>query len=370
MQTDSRKIEGTLKDLVSYAKSSLEPAPLTMEVAKPIALNTMENKFHFPLTCQRSGLLIGDFYPSSGLAKNTPYVAAWKQTTFLHPVFSMDLRVLITRATACWQLEKAGIRQYPMRDKQLLFLAMLHASDLIKQDVAGLPSPRITETHFPRLIELLSWKQDTGSSRISFPKLHVWKGAVREDENNIFATVPAWLDVCEVCRDEYENTARERMKKAKQKAHEAAMKSIRKSMYSDISLKRLWNWVSSQVPQTTLENNPDIEQLFFCEEHQVHFWTKEDIGALETVFLKYCELGSSVSHEVNKRIQQLFEWLKVYEDTFTIVEDDSRFSEYRGTDAPKAEKYASRAAFLVAQAKWQLANKGSSQQPTKKDDKL
>lgn len=328
-----------------------------------------DRRYNIPLACARSGLPLGKFLPSGGLL-GTPYLRAWKESAFLHPIFSLNLSELLHKAMANWQLEKSGTRQYPMREKQLQFLAMLWASGCIKQDAAGLPSPKVVETHFPRLIELLSWKYETASERVSFPKLHVWKGAVGEDQDNIFANVPNWLTVCEAWREEYENVARSRQKEAKKKAHELALRSIRKQMYADLSLRRLWNWIGSQVPQIVLENNPDLEQLFFVEEGQIHVWTIEDIEALEALFLSHCETGTSVSFEVSKRIRQLTEWLNIYNDTFEVVVDASRFvAEWKGVPEPQAQQFPTRAAFLVARARWQLANKeAGNNQPNLKSE--
>lgn len=323
------------------------------------------SKFNFPLRCERSGLDLGKFFPSSGLAVATPYVAAWKQTAFIHPIFSLSLPALVHRANACWQLEKTGTRTFPMVHKQLLFLAMLHATGCIKQEVAALPSPRIVETHFSQVIEMLSWKHETASDRVQFPKLHVWNGADREDQHNVFKQIPVWLTFCEIAKEEYENKARERQKAARAKAKEMALKSIRKSMYSDVSLKRLWNWLTSQIPQIVLENNPDFEMMFFAEENKIHAWTEEDFEALEDNFLKYCELGNSVSHEVSKRITQLKDWLKTYKDTFDIVADTKRFAEYQGITKPEPKDFATRAAYLVAAARWNLVNA-----PAGKDEEI
>lgn len=333
--------------------------PAKIQTTPPLPKRA-EDKFKIPLICSRSGLKLGDFVPASGLAAATPYVQAWKASSFLHPIFSLPLESLMSRAEACWQLEKTGTRQFPMQHKQLLFLAMLHASDCIKQDVAGLPTPKIVEVHFPRLIELLGWKHNTNSERIKFPALHVWRGASKEDEYSLFGNVPTWLDVVEVVKEEYENVAKTRMKEARRKAHDLAMKNIRKAMYSDVSLRRLWGWFSAQVPQIILENNADLEQLFFTEEMRIHVWSEEDILAIEDLFLKYCELGNSVSHEFQKQINVLRTWLTVYKDTFEISDATSeQFTEHKGIPEPKPEDFSNRAKFLVASAKWQLANRGS-----------
>lgn len=347
----------------AYTATAATKAANTL--TKVTQANREEDKFNIPLVCARSGLFLGKFIPGNGLAVATPYVQAWKSTTFLHPIFSLPLSSLISRAEACWQLEKTGTRSFPMAHKQLLFLAMLHASDCIKQDVAGLPSPKIVETHFNRLIELLGWKQDTASERVSFPKLHVWKGAAREDENNVFGNVGIWLDVVEVCRDEYENVSRTRMKEARRKAHDMAMKNIKKAMYEDINLKRLWGWFSAQVPQIILENNADLEQLWYTEESRIHVWTIEDIEAIETLLLKYCEIGNSVSHEFSKHIKKLAEWLNTYNDTFEIVVDTSaeRYAEHKGTAEPRLEQFKSKSEWFIARARWQLANKATSSLP-------
>lgn len=342
----------------SFASSLVKP----MSKSAPAPIQTIqrrdEDKFNIPLLCARSGLNLGKFVPSSGL-KSTPYVKAWKDATFLHPVFSLELPSLISRAQACWQLEKAGIRQYPMKEKQLIFLAMLHASGCIKQDYAGLPSPKVVETCFPRLIELLGWKHETASDRVQFPKLHIYRHRAEASDIGLFSTTSSWLDLAEACKDDYENTAKVRQREAKKKAQELALKNIRRQMYSDISLKRLWNWFATQVPQMILENNSDLEQLWYTEEARIQVWTVEDIEALEGLFLKHCELGNSVSHEFNKRIAQLNDWLRIYNDTFEIVESPKvQFPEWVGVPEPMLLHFGgNRAQWLVARARWQLANK-------------
>lgn len=358
---EQRKQSAEWPRRLSLASSVQQPASASAPLRQPEDTRRDDDKWNIPLICARSGVKLGKFVPASGM-KPTPYVHAWKTSTFLHPVFSLELPALISRASAAWQLEKAGIRQYPMLDKQLLFLAMLHSSNCIKQDTPGLPSAKVVEVCFPRLIELLGWKHDTASDRVSFPKLHIHKGRTDEGEFGLFSTVSSWLDLCEVCKDEYENTARTRQKEAKRKAYELSLKNIRRQMYSDISLKRLWKWFETQVPQMILENNSDLEQLWYSEESRIQVWTAEDIEALEGLFLRHCELGNSVSHEFNKRIQQLNEWLRIYNDTFEIVETEKvLFPESVGIPEPKSEDFpGNRAGFLVARARWQLANKASN----------
>lgn len=346
--------------VVSTAVAATVSAPVPVEESTRWLSDQLPtgyaSKFNFPLRCERSGLDLGKFFPSSGLAVATPYVQSWKATSFIHPIFSLSLPALVHRANACWQLEKTGTRTFPVLHKQLLFLAMLHATGCIKQEVAALPSPQIVETHFSQVIEILSWKHETASDRVQFPKLHVWYGADREDKHNVFKQIPVWLTFCEIAKEEYENKARERQKAARIKAKEMALKSIRRSMYSDVSLKRLWNWITSQVPQIVIENNPDFEMMFFAEENKIHAWTEEDFEALEDAFLKYCELGNSVSHEVSKRITQLKEWLKIYKDTFEIVTDSSKFAVYAGVTEPQIKDFKTRAEYLVTHARWKLAN--------------
>lgn len=317
----------------------------------------LETKFNFPLTCQRSGLFLGKFFPSVGLASTQPYVQSWKEASFLHPIFSWSLGTLLHRANACWNLEKTGTRQYPMREKQLMFLAMLHASGCIRQDIPALPAPKTVEVHFPRLIELLGWKNDQSSDRLQFPRLHVWKGAIGEDEKNPFGNVSAWIGACESVRDEWNNLVRESHKKAKNQAQALALRNIKRAMYADISLRRLWNWIGTQVPSSILEANADLEQLFFCAEDQIHVWTQEDIEALEDLVIQYCELGNSVSFEVMKRTKQLMSWFSIYHDTFEIVIDSAPFIAHKGMPEPKQSDFTTRAAWLVACARWKLGNR-------------
>lgn len=319
--------------------------------------NVATEKYNIPLVCARSGLFLGKFVPNSGLAKTTPYVKGWKTATFLHPIYSQTLSELLHRAMACYQLEKTGTTQFPLQHKQLLMSAMLHASGCIVQDVAGLPNEKITETHFAGVIEMLGWRQDVSSDRLHFPRLHIWKGAAHEDVGNLFRGVPVWLGACAAVQDEYNTVVRTKQKEAKKKAHALAMKNIRRAMYDDISLRRLWTWIAAYVPHAEVENNPDYKLLFFSSEGQIQNWTHEDIDNLESVFLEHCETGNSVSHEVSKRLNQLREWLHLYEDTFEIAIDTEQYKDQRGIPEPLRADFKNNASFLVAQAKWNLGNK-------------
>lgn len=320
------------------------------------------NRFSIPLTCAHSGLFLGKFFPSSGLAQGTsgsPYVRSWKDNTFYHPVFSLTFSNLFHKATSSWQLEKTGTRPFPMQHKQLLFLAMLHSTGCIKQTSACLPPAKIVEIHFPRVVELLSWKHEIASERIQFPRLHIGENTV-----DPFSTVGTWITCCEVVKEEYEKVARTRQKEAKKRAAELALKSIKRQMYADISLRRLWNWVTTQVPSMKMEGNEDLEQLFFTEETRISVWTEEDIEALEELFLGYCELGNSISYEVGKRIAQIRNWLNIHNDAFTIVVDDEKFADQKGAPIPVESAFANRTAYLVATARHKLANRPAETTPT------
>lgn len=323
---------------------------------------TSSSKFRISLTCAFSGLHIGDFSPNVGIYQKhsvdgmSPYVKGWKETILIHPIFSISMSALLHRATSTLQLEKSGKAHFPILQKQLLMLAMLHAGDCIHQDLPCLPSPRITDSYFGNVLEMLGWKQEINSERLHFPKLHIWKGAAREMEKDPFAQIPMWLKLCVEVKEEYENVVRTRQKAAKQQAAVLAMKNIKRNLYEDISIRRLWNWLEVQIPQ--MEMYDEYKDIFFCAEKNINVWTHDDIDSLEEVFLKYCETGNSISHEVSKHLKQLHTWLSIYEDTFEILIED-KFPELRGKPAPEPRNFPNRAAFLVAQAKWSLAQKAA-----------
>lgn len=313
-------------------------------------------EYSIPLVCAISGITLGKFVPATNLRAGTsPYLKSWKETTFFHPIFSMSFSALLHRAHADWLLEKSGTQKLPMPEKKLQFLALLHSSECIRQDFPCLPSDRVVELYMSNLLEVLDWLHDTHSQQLHFPRLHIGK-IESNKEIDPFSVVPAWLAACEVCKDEWENRVREKQKVAKQKAAVLAMKSIRKQMYQDISLKRLWNWVGAQVPSFVMEDNADLEQLFFTEEAKIAVWEKEDIVALEDLILTHCETGNSISFEVFKRIKVLKDWLHAYTDTFEIEVVD-QFKEMKGLEEPKLEQFSNRATWLVAHARWKLGNR-------------
>lgn len=309
------------------------------------------------LTCSRSGLKLGDFQPADYSSLGTsPFVAQWKKTSFMHPVFNLAFADVVRKATACWMLEKQGDKRYTMQYKQLIMLALLHSSGCIKQDVPALPSPKAVELYFSKLIEIMDWKLEVATDRLSLPRFHVWHGAAGESKSDPFVTLDAWIKACEVCKEEYETVTRTRKADAKEKARAAAMRNIKASLYQDLSLRRLWNWLEAQVDSREMSNNAELESLFFCTDSNINAWDLDDIQALEDLFIANCELGNSISHEIQKRIDHLRSQRKAYSDAFEIVVGDE-FLEWKGLSKPERKDYSSNAEFAVASARWMLANR-------------
>ena len=327
-----------------------------MSATKPVVLQTVAvDRFNIPFVCKYSGLLLGNFYPNVGLYNKTtvdgmsPYVRNWKETVTLHPIFSVGTSALLIRARETWMLQKAGKINFPMQQRQLMMLAMLHAGDAILQDFPLLPEPRIADTYFAEVLEMITWKQEVASTRLHFPRLHIGK-------DSGFEQVPIWLKVCASCREDYENVVRSRQKAAKVKATEMAIRSLRKNLFENISLRRLWNWMEVQIPAMEIDAWPESKELFFCDEKNIHAWTQSEVDTLEEIFLEFCEVGNSISHEVSKRIEEIRRWLSLYEDTFDILVTD-QFPEWKGLDAPIAASFPTKKDFLIAEAKWRLANR-------------
>lgn len=323
-------------------------------------------RFSIEMRCTRSGLVLGKFFPNTGLYNEnvkgqsmegmSPYVRDWKQTQSFHPIFSVSWVGLDSRISSCYQLEKAGKISYPMWQKQLHLLAMMYATDSIVQDVPALPSPKMTEAHFADVLALCQWKMNVASSRIAFPKLHVWKGAAGEFVGDLFQQLPVWIRLCKEVQDEWANAVRERSRLARKAAQDLAMKNIRKLAYEDISLRKLWNWMEVQIPSKEHADWPEMKDLFFVKDSEIHLWTPSEIETLEEIFLEFCEVGNSVSHECGKRINAIRKMKRDYDDTFEITKGE-QFPELRGTKKPEKKDFPSLGAFYVAEAKWNLANR-------------
>ncbi len=320
--------------------------------------NTPSTKPSISLVCARSGLRLGDFQPADYSSLGTsPFVAQWKKTSFLHPVFNLSFSDVCRKAVACWMLEKQGDKRYTMQYKQLLMLALLHSSGCIKQDIPALPTPKAVELHFAKLIDIMSWKLDVDSERLQLPRFHVWYGARGENGSDPFVTLDAWVAACETVREEYETVTRTKKAAAKEKARALALRSIRASLYTDISLRRLWNWLEAQVDSMEMSNNAELESLFFCADSNISAWELEDIQALEDLFIANCELGNSISYEVQKRISYLRSQREAYADAFEIVTTGNEFPEWKGLPKPERKSFQTSAEFAIACARWSLANK-------------
>ena len=283
----------------------------------------------------------------------------WNETIMLHPIFSLGFQALFYKAESVWRLEKSGSKQYSMQYKQLLFLSLLHTAEVIHQEYPCLPSPRVVEIYFGQLLDILSWKHEVNSEHANLPRIRISK--YKDSDKDPFLVVESWVAACEVCRDEWENKVREHQKKAREKAKILAMRNIKRQHYQDISLRRLWNWFGTQVPQFAFEQHETLESLFFTTEDKIHLWDLSDIDVLDSLLIRHCEIGNSISHEVTKRLNQLRQWHYVYTDTFEIVIDGDRFAEHRAKPEPTPKEFANRAQFLVAHAKWTLANRAGKE---------
>jgi len=310
---------------------------------------------NIPLFCKFSGLRLGEFVANVavyGTDGTSPYIKNWKQETLLHPIFSLSTSALLHKAKSNAMLEKEGKKPWPMQQKQLAMLALLHSEDFLVQDLPCLPPPHVADTFIAEVIVLVDYKLSINSQRLHFPRLHIWK-------ESGFEQIAPWLKVCNDCIADYESTVRVTQREAKQKAAALAMRSIRKNMYEDVSLRRLWSWVDAQMPNHLNSELNDAKDLFFAAEKNIQNWSLTEIDDLEALFLEHCETGNSISYEVSKRLAELKRWLNVYQDTFEIIipEQDAALV---GIPAPLAKDFTSKAAFYVAEAKWKLANKAAS----------
>lgn len=87
----------------------------------------------------------------------------------LHPIFRVPVRNLLAKS------KRYGQGNYSTEEKKLLFLALLHATEVVEWEVPASPSPQIVDTNLEAAFKFLDWYSIVSgeSFAIKLPKYRV-----------------------------------------------------------------------------------------------------------------------------------------------------------------------------------------------------
>jgi hypothetical protein len=355
------------------------------------------------LFCSISGLEIGTIVlPSSkiGGAGKLTQIRDWKASQLLHPIFSLPIYTLLDRHTTA----KIYNRDYSEEDKSLLFVALINSTGALKLDAncAGLPDWKVALRYMNPLVEIIKWWHYLDSKLFHFPSLRItpltdWNTATRN-----------WIYTCHECRLQWENGARKFARKDKAKlATKIVVKQLRaENLGVEVNLSNLYSWATSEhslaqldkIVWTLLPNSstktswpsgalmfikggkessvraPKTQELYFKDifcfaEKNLSNLKKEDIASLEDFIIGEFpleDMGSSLSFLVSQRIKELKNKIEKEEQTFQLFEPGDSVVALEtvaalvhqvngSTEPPKQEDFETKINWLMAKARWNLA---------------
>lgn len=359
---------------ITVAKLAAARAPHTNLLAQDIAAIPTAaadtKSYSIPLVCKYSGLTIGSLTVAA-VAGYMPMIGQWKNSMVLHPLFSLADTALLHFSRNAWfrfcafNTDEALDENLTHKQETILrvaALAMLHKMANFRQDQPWLPDWAIVTKNWNSLLALSYWKNYLESERFNFPALRVSKLEPEID-------LTGYLTACWQVKKQYETKVNERVEKEKLEAAEKALLVLRADLAGKApkSAKVLWRWFIANLPSRYASDTEGwMHTIFFGKEDSILTanFTLADIDLFEQIFLAECPTGSSLSHAFLEILKNKRDTLQNRHDTFEILVPESIKNAVQAgeipTTEPKLQEFKSKAAWMIAHAKWRLAHKSSN----------
>jgi hypothetical protein len=369
----------------------------------PAIPELVEKKYKFAVKCLLSGLPLGTLELADSRiagAGKYAYAQTWKQNTCLHPIFSLSIQELLDKQLYIRFYKK----QYSEQEKCLLFLAMANSTGalIVDKDRSGLPSFKVALRWWNPMVDIIKWWYYLDSRLFKFPRVRISK------ETNWDDAIRNWISACHDARNDWERQATKYERKDRANiARKIVEKKIKHSHLGvELNFSALFDWATAETALHLLQKktwmkmnnsktrklyptgafmsvvngkNTDIvyyqttqeetyRTLFCASDSEVTAYSQEEITDLADFLTGEMELGTSISHEVSKRIKYLKDQLKKESSVFELlgspdqVESIERMAQIT-QDAPIEEpirgQFKSAIDFHVAHAKWRLSKKAA-----------
>lgn len=339
---------------------------LAIEEIQELPLATEQTKrYMVPLVCSRTGITMGSL-ATIAVAGHMPLLGQWKDTQILHPFFSMKPVALLQFARNSWlrfcalRPEEAADDAVVAKQEQhlrVITLCMLHNLTEVRQDIPWLPEFKDVVSNWTALMSICYWKAYLDSERFRFPQIRISK--LERDVD-----LRSFLQLCFKCKKDYETNVNERAEEAKKKIAEQAMRGIIDDIAGKkpLSIKLLWRWFEANMPG---RYKKDIDtwmwELFSATEKDITDFTIRDIELFEEIFLTECPTGSSISHAFLEVLRGKHALISQHFETYEILIPNSIAEQVASGEIaasgpmPELKDYPNKVAWMVAKAKWNLA---------------
>jgi hypothetical protein len=306
--------------------------------------------------CQYSGIV----YDITGFGST--------QLTYVHPIFAAEPRWLLSRMGA-WAAQK-----FTEEESKLLFLALLHSTELIEFRHAAQPENSTVQMNMETLSRFVGWM--CGLSR---PSMVLPKFVIQRDNrslNNVRYWIQLWQDARTAFESGYTTQHDARKLRDKEAALERLIRNAGKSVEDYAGLLATWAFQATSVPKAL----QDYWRSLFCLKGvAVYNARAADLEEMLDHMEECLEHGSIYSHATLAHLRTLVKknkaglnyGLGITDEEFALLED-SPFRIVEGSveehnrdivaasapiEEPNAKDYPSRVAYLRAKAAWQLASR-------------
>lgn len=113
--------------------------------------------------------------------------------TYVHPIFSADTKWLLSRMGS-WAAQK-----YTPEESRLLFLALLHGTELVEFRATAHPENNIVQLNMEPLARILAWMDGISRKDLVLPKF------VIQHDNRKLQNVRYWIETWYGARKDYED---------------------------------------------------------------------------------------------------------------------------------------------------------------------
>jgi hypothetical protein len=236
-------------------------------------------------------------------------------------------------------------------------LALVHKLTTVDQTIYWMPTLQEVYINWTSLLQLSYWKNYLESKRFHFP-------SVRINRINNGIDLTGFIQDCWAIKKAYETKIIEVEEAGRAKSAEAALKGLRDEVAGKApkSKKLLWRWFLAHIPSRYARDTEGwMWELFDAEtEQEISEFTMADIDLFEEIFLCEVPTGSSISAAFLERLRHKRTILETKFESFEILIPAAITAAVAaGTiskEEPKPGDFANRAQFLVAHARYKLAN--------------
>lgn len=333
--------------------------------------------------CPRSGLALLEI--SALCSQGWPMLSSL-QTSFLHPVYSLDLSRLLVRLDKQLRSAESESWKPPAHEQTetaLTLSAIMWSLEAISQDstestrtkqlAPSLPAWPVVIASAARLFDIANWWHFASSKRLALPIYHI-----SEKNNNLqWQNFSVFLDAAFSVKTEWETGRKKYATEEEIKRKTEAIRELRnENIYKRIDHVKVWNWIDAQIAQSSsypAGRRETLKTLFLTGDMNPQDWIIDDIDDLCEAVFDLCDQGNEITHFIRTRLNHIRSILNDFYGSFTIVsggsaeaavsetqtkEEQEFFAEFDRKiesleslpPAPKREHFASLGLYLKAQA--------------------